>query len=54
MTDLTNAEADLGSATQTVGGRAIPLLAARMLFLVLILAIWQGAVAAGVAGRGCE
>jgi NitT/TauT family transport system permease protein len=49
MTDLTNAEADLGTATQTPGGRAMPLFAARALFLVAILAIWQGAVAAGMA-----
>jgi NitT/TauT family transport system permease protein len=48
MTDLTSSEADLGSATRS-GGRSMSLLAARTLFLALILAIWQGAVAAGLA-----
>ena len=49
MTDLTNAEADLGAAMHMAGGRAMPLFAARTLFLALILAAWQGAVAAGLA-----
>jgi NitT/TauT family transport system permease protein len=48
MTDLTSSEADLGSATRP-GGRSMPILVARALFLVLILAVWQGAVAAGLA-----
>ena len=48
MSDLTSSEADLGSATRS-GGRSMPLFAARALFLALVLAIWQGAVAAGFA-----
>jgi NitT/TauT family transport system permease protein len=48
MSDLTSSEADLGSATRS-GGRSMPLFAARALFLALVLAIWQGAVAAGLA-----
>jgi NitT/TauT family transport system permease protein len=48
MTDLTSSEAGLGSATRP-GGRSMPILVARALFLVLILAVWQGAVAAGLA-----
>ncbi len=48
MTDLTSSEADLGSATRS-GGRSMSLFAARALFLALVLAIWQGAVGAGLA-----
>jgi len=49
MTDLTNAEADLGAATRMSGSRTTPLFVARALFLIVILAIWQGAVATGIA-----
>lgn len=48
MSDLTRSEASLGSATRVAGGRSWPILLARLLFLVGLLAIWQGAVAAGL------
>ena len=48
MTDLTGSEAGLGSATRS-GSRSAPIMMARALFLALMLAIWQGAVAAGLA-----
>ena len=48
MSDLTSSEADLGSAARS-DDRSMPLFAARALFLALVLAIWQGAVAAGLA-----
>jgi NitT/TauT family transport system permease protein len=48
MTDLTSSEADLGSAARS-GHGSMPILVARALFLALILAVWQGAVAAGLA-----
>jgi NitT/TauT family transport system permease protein len=49
MTNLANSEAALGSAAGTSGDRSGSILAARVLFLLLILAAWQGAVAAGLA-----
>ncbi len=47
MTDLTSSEAGLGAATR-VGGRSLAILGARILFLALVLGVWQGAVAAGL------
>jgi NitT/TauT family transport system permease protein len=48
MTNLASSEAAL-SATQASSSRPGRIIVARVLFLVLILAIWQGAVAAGFA-----
>ena len=48
MTNLASSEAAL-SATQPSSSRSGLIMVARVLFLVLILAIWQGAVAAGLA-----
>jgi NitT/TauT family transport system permease protein len=47
MSDLTRSEAGLGAAAR-VGGRSLSVVAARMLFLALILGVWQGAVAVGL------
>jgi NitT/TauT family transport system permease protein len=49
MTDIANSEANLDSAARTRGGRSASIFAARALFLAVILAIWQGAVAMGLA-----
>ncbi|MGA9865292.1 MAG: ABC transporter permease [Acetobacteraceae bacterium] len=49
MTDLASSEAGLGSATRASGGHSGSVNLARGLFLAAILAIWQGAVAAGLA-----
>jgi len=49
MTNLASSEAALNSATPTSDNRLGPLVAMRALFLALVLAIWQGAVAAGFA-----
>ena len=49
MSNFTDAEANLGSATRISGGRSGSIIAARALFLVVILLIWQGAVAVGLA-----
>ena len=51
MNDLARAEADLGAATRPSGRRSAPIAVARVLFLVLLLAVWQGAVAVGLADR---
>ena len=47
MTDLTSSEAGLGTAARASGG-SLSIVAARILFLALILAVWQGAVAVGL------
>lgn len=49
MTDIANSEANLGAAVRSTGDRATSIFMARALFLVLILAAWQGAVATGLA-----
>lgn len=49
MTDIANSEANLGAAVRSTGSRSASILAARALFLVVFLAAWQGAVAAGLA-----
>ncbi|WP_421994317.1 ABC transporter permease [Reyranella sp.] len=49
MTDLASSEADLGAAARTAGGRTGAINAARFAFLVVVLALWQGAVAVGLA-----
>lgn len=49
MTDIANSEANLGSAVRPAGSRPALIFVARVLFLALILAAWQGAVAAGLA-----
>jgi NitT/TauT family transport system permease protein len=49
MTDIANSEANLGAAVRSTGGRSGSILAARALFLAAFLAVWQGAVAAGLA-----
>ena len=49
MTNLASSEAFLNSAARDSGSRAGPVIAARALFLVLILSLWQGAVAVGLA-----
>ncbi len=47
MTDLTGSEAALGMAARA-SGRSLFVVATRILFLVIILGIWQGAVAVGL------
>lgn len=49
MTDIANSEANLDSAARPRGGRSASIFAARALFLAAILAVWQGAVAMGLA-----
>jgi NitT/TauT family transport system permease protein len=49
MTNLASSEAALNSATRESGSRPGSVTAMRMLFLLLVLAIWQGAVAVGLA-----
>ncbi len=49
MTDVASSEARLDSAARARGGRSASIFAARALFLAVILAIWQGAVALGLA-----
>ena len=49
MTNLASSEAALNSATRGSGGRPGLITTMRALFLLLILAVWQGAVAAGLA-----
>lgn len=49
MSNLASSEAALGSAAQASNNRLKSLVAMRLLFLILLLAIWQGAVAAGFA-----
>jgi NitT/TauT family transport system permease protein len=49
MTNLASSEAALNSATPVSNSRRRPVIAMRVLFLILLLAIWQGAVAAGFA-----
>jgi len=49
MSNLASSEADLDTASRTSGKRSVPIVVARLLFLLAILAIWQGAVATGLA-----
>ncbi|MFZ5781451.1 MAG: ABC transporter permease [Pseudomonadota bacterium] len=49
MTDVANSEANLGAAVRPAGGRPASIFAARAAFLAVILALWQGAVDAGLA-----
>lgn len=49
MTDIASSEANLDSAVRARGGSSASIFAARALFLAVILAIWQGAVAMGLA-----
>jgi NitT/TauT family transport system permease protein len=49
MSGLAESEARLGLATRVAGGRSWPIQAARVLFLIGVLALWQGAVATGLA-----
>lgn len=49
MTDVANSEARLGAATRSTGSGSASILAARALFLAIVLALWQGAVAVGLA-----
>lgn len=49
MTDIANSEANLGAAARSASGGSASIFAARALFLAAILALWQGAVAAGFA-----
>jgi ABC-type nitrate/sulfonate/bicarbonate transport system permease component len=51
MNDPARAEADLGAATRLSGRRSVTIAVARVLFLVLLLAVWQGAVAVDLADR---
>lgn len=48
MTDLAKSEADFGAATRKSGDRSEWIVAARALFLLAILAIWQGSAAVGL------
>jgi NitT/TauT family transport system permease protein len=47
MSDLTRSEAGLGAAARA-GGLSLSIVAVRILFLALILGVWQGAVAVGL------
>lgn len=49
MTDVANSEARLGTAVPPAGSRSGPIFAARVVFLAVILALWQGAVETGLA-----
>jgi NitT/TauT family transport system permease protein len=49
MSDSVSSEADLGQATRASGAGSGPVFVARVLFLAAFLALWQGAVAYGVA-----
>ena len=49
MTNLASSEAALGSATDAATGRSGRTAVARLMFLIAVLAIWQGAVAFGFA-----
>jgi ABC-type nitrate/sulfonate/bicarbonate transport system permease component len=49
MSNLASSEAALGSATAKTDKGLAPLIAMRVLLLLLLLAIWQGAVATGFA-----
>ena len=49
MTDVANSEANLGAAVRPAGPRSASIFAARALFLAVILGLWQGAVALGLA-----
>ncbi len=49
MTEIIRGEANLGAALSSTGQRPALVLAARMVFLFAFLALWQGAVAAGIA-----
>jgi NitT/TauT family transport system permease protein len=49
MTNLANSEAKLGSATRISKGGMGSIIVTRAIFLLLVLAIWQGAVVAGFA-----
>ncbi len=49
MTNVANSEAALGAAVRSSSRGSGSILVARTLFLALILALWQGAVAAGFA-----
>jgi hypothetical protein len=49
MSNLASSEAGLDTASRTSGKRSVPIFAARLVFLLAILAIWQGAVATGLA-----
>jgi NitT/TauT family transport system permease protein len=49
MTDLANSETKLGSATRPSKDGVGSILVTRTIFLLLVLAVWQGAVAAGFA-----
>ena len=49
MSNLASSEAGLDTASRTSGKRSMPIVLARLLFLLAILAIWQGAVATGLA-----
>jgi NitT/TauT family transport system permease protein len=49
MTDLANSETKLGSATRPSKDGVGSILVTRTIFLRLVLAVWQGAVAAGFA-----
>lgn len=48
MSDIANSEARLGAAVRPAGGRPGLILAARLLFLTVILALWQGSVELGL------
>ena len=49
MTDSVTSEADLGQATRALGRGSGSILAVRAVFLIALVAIWQGAVAYGLA-----
>jgi ABC-type nitrate/sulfonate/bicarbonate transport system permease component len=49
MTDIIRSEVELGAAPGTRGQRSGAIVVARILFLAAFLALWQGAVAAGLA-----
>lgn len=49
MSDLASSEAALGSTSRASESRAVSIFAMRVLFMGLVLAAWQGAVAVGLA-----
>ena len=51
MSDLASSEASLHAPADVPANRSGSIVAARLLLLVLVLSVWQGAVAAGLADQ---
>ncbi len=51
MSNLASSEADLGSVARELGPRSGAIVAARAVFLLVFLTVWEGAVALGLADQ---